>query len=203
MKKYYHNSIRHINSVTKILILAFLMLAGVYCLQKFFNYWNFQSPILLRFQLPVKRVYLYENKMMIEPLTPTPTRKEGPKKSIILPSPTPTPKKKTSLTTDQTIADYIASKNWDYSTAIRLAKSENFWNLNKHFDCRRTNVNKDGSIDRGIFQINSIHTDISPEDAFDCFKNIDYAYNLWKRQGWYPWSAWLNGSYLAHNEIIY
>ena len=67
------------NTLTKILILAFLILAGGYLVQKFFQYWNFQSPILLRFQLPIKRVYLYENKMRIEPLpSPTPTKKVAP-----------------------------------------------------------------------------------------------------------------------------
>ena len=203
MKNYLKDSTNHINDLTKILILAFLILAGGYLTQKFFQFYNFQSPILLRFQLPIKRVYLYQNSRSIEPLTPTSKPRQQPKKAPNL-SPTPTiTKPKASLTTDQTIADYIRSKDWDYSIAIRLAKSENFWNLNKHFDCRRTNINKDSSIDRGIFQINSIHTDISPDDAFDCFKNIDYAYNLWKRQGWNPWSAFNNGSYLAHNEVIY
>ncbi len=79
------------NTLTKILILAFLILAGGYLVQKFFQYWNFQSPVMINFRSPLKRVYLYENKMRIEPLTPTPRRKEGPKKSI-LPSPTSTPK---------------------------------------------------------------------------------------------------------------
>lgn len=89
MKNYLKESTKHTNTVTKILILAFLILAGGYLVQKFFQYYNFQSPVTMKFRLPVKRVYLYENSRSIEPLTPTPTRKEGPKKSIILPSPTP------------------------------------------------------------------------------------------------------------------
>ena len=200
---YYQRSAKKLNTITKILILSFFILAVGYLVQKFFQYWNFQSPILIQLRLPIKRIYLYQNARSIEPLPTTIPRKQDGKERQILPTLTPTPKPKASLTTDQTIADYIASKDWDYGTAIRIAKSENFWNFNKHFDCNRTNVNKDGSIDRGIFQINSVHTDISPEDAFDCFKNIDYAYNLWKRQGWQPWSAYTNLSYLGHDETIY
>lgn len=206
MKNYFERSARKMNTVTVIFILAFFILAIFYCGYKFSKYWEFQNPISIR---PLfKRVYLYENYLKIEPLKPTPTI-----------SPTPTPKKSTkpqgspknapilkssgSMSTDQTIADYISSKDWDYSVAIRLAKSENFYNFNKHFDCNRTNVNKDGSIDRGIFMINSVHdSQISPEDAFNCFKNIDFAYNLYKRSGWSPWVAYTTGRYLAHSEDI-
>lgn len=190
------------NTLTVILILAFFILATFYSGYKFSKYFEFQNP----FRSPFKRVYLYENSRKIEPLKPTPTSIPPTEKKI---KPQESPKNGANLknpgamSTDQTIADYISSKDWDYSIAIRIAKSENFWNLNKHFDCRRTNVNKNGSIDRGIFQINSVHTDISPEDAFNCFKNIDYAYNLWKRQGWQPWSAYTNLSYLGHDETIY
>ena len=204
IKNYYHRSAKRMNLVTKILILAFLILTIFYLGYKFSKYWEYQNPISIR--SPFKRVYIYENAHKIEPLKPTPTVSPTPKKLTKpqgSPKNTPILKNPGSMSTDQTIADYISSKDWDYSIAIRLAKSENFWNFNKHFDCRRTNVNKDGSIDRGIFQINSIHTDISPEDAFNCFKNIDYAYKLYKRQGWIPWSAYNNLSYLAHNEVIY
>jgi hypothetical protein len=119
MKKYYHNSIRHINTVTKILILAFLILAGGYLAQKFFNYWNFQSPIL--FRSPFKRVYVYPNSQSIEPLTSTPTRKDKPSHAVILPSPTVTPKPKASI---QSFAKYLTSngaKNREYALAY-LAK---------------------------------------------------------------------------------
>lgn len=111
--------------------------------------------------------------------------------------------------TDKEIAEYIKSKGWDYSIAIRLAKSENFWNLTHSFNCSRTHTNNDGSVDVGIFQINSIHTrnlaklGMTMEDMKDCKKNINYAYKMWKDQGGFQaWSAFTNESYKNHDESI-
>lgn len=113
-----------------------------------------------------------------------------------------------SQATDKEIAEYIKSKDWPYEDAIRIAKSENYWNLTKSFDCARTHVNKNGSTDVGIFMINSIHEKrlkklgMTMEDMKDCKKNIDYAYEwLYKYQGWNPWYAYLNGSYLSHSIV--
>ena len=52
MKKYYLRSAMKINTVTKILILSFFILATGYLVQKFFQYWNFQSPVLIQIRLP-------------------------------------------------------------------------------------------------------------------------------------------------------
>ena len=130
------------------------------------------------------------------------------------PSPTTTPVshkldisdlKKTdsaSGVSDQEIKDYIRSKDWDDSIAIRVAKSENAWNLTRSFDCARVGYNNDkhNSRDRGIFQINDYwHPHFSDEQAFDCFENIDYAYEIYKSRGnWSAWYAYSNGSYLNH-----
>lgn len=56
-------------------------------------------------------------------------------------------------------------------------------------------VNTNRTIDRGVFQINSIHKDISNKDAFDWKKNTDYAIKMMKRQGFNPWVAYKTGSY--------
>lgn len=60
--------------------------------------------------------------------------------------------------------------------------------------CRKDaiNHNKNGSIDEGVFQINSIH---KQSNMMDYKKNISYAYRLYKGQGWRPWSTYINGSY--------
>lgn len=169
---------------------------------------NFYSKYELYFRSPLQNPLVFHEKIL-----PMPTKMPTP---TIVPSPSVMPTKapvKRSLVpvayasdnqpTDQEIADYIKSKAWPYETALRVAKSENFWNLTKSFDCGRTNTNNNGSTDRGIFQINSIHDKkISPEDAFDCFKNIDYAYEMWSVQGWNPWYAYKNGSYLTHDLSI-
>ena len=114
---------------------------------------------------------------------------------------------------DAQIAKLIKGKGWDYSIAIRVAKSENFWNLTESFDCVRDNAgtNDDGSIDYGIFEINTVHRPeveaiykMPFEEAMtDCERNIDYAYYyLYKTQGWNPWSAWKSGIYLNHTEEL-
>lgn len=137
-----------------------------------------------------------------------------PNMEIVIPTNTPTPIPTTTpeptKPSDKLIADMIKSKNWDYSIAIRLAKSENFWNKTKSFDCARVGgINSDGSWDTGLFQINSIHARTlakygwTLEDMKDCKKNIEFAYNhIYKSRGWSAWSAYNNKSYLAHSESI-
>lgn len=60
------------------------------------------------------------------------------------------------------------------------------------------NENDNGSTDRGLFQINSVHDDqISPEDAFKAIPNAAYAYKLSNEgQNWSPWAAYGGSRYL-------
>ena len=111
---------------------------------------------------------------------------------------------------DLDIARMIKAKSWPYSIAIRLAKSENYWNQNQRFECDKVGpINKDGSYDVGLFQINTVHIPTlkrvygwTMEDMKDCKKNITFAHDwLFAAQGWNPWSAYNNGSYLNHSEI--
>jgi hypothetical protein len=58
-------------------------------------------------------------------------------------------------------------------------------------------ANSDGSTDRGLFQINSVHSDLlssgqwnNPND------NARMAYSVWHGQGWQGWSTYNNGKYL-------
>lgn len=125
------------------------------------------------------------------------------------PTPTPTvPELINKRPSDEFVADLVRSYPWDYSVAIRLAKSENYYNLTGSFDCARTHTNNDGSVDVGLFQINSIHSQrlsslgMTMEDMKDCRKNADYAFNwVYKHSGWSPWSAYNNGSYINHSVI--
>lgn len=148
---------------------------------------------------------------VIDPKNPEPGIKN------VTPSPTPTPKKKAlkidvvrdveasevSISDEEIIA-YIQSKDWDDTVAVALAKSENFWNYNKSFNCSRTGgLNKNGTRDHGLWQINDIHINsgaITLEDANDCYKATDFAYGLYKGRGgnFSAWSAYNNGSYLNH-----
>ena len=95
------------------------------------------------------------------------------------------------------IEKYICDKFgvMDCKIALSIAKAES--NLN----CNAFNINTNGSVDLGIFQLNSVHLKKGGEwtlaNMSDCEKNVDLAYQLWTEQGWHVWSAFLNGSYLA------
>lgn len=188
--------------VIAIILTVIMLLTGIVLgVNSWFERYHFRthSPIEVKLFVPI----------WIEKRTPI----------IRSPIPTVTPKKQSALPTmnveaaehkptDQEVANYIASKSWDYGVALRLAKSENFYNLTKSFDCSRTNTNTNGSTDYGLFQINSVHSKRiakhgwTLEDMKNCYKNADMAFELQQEQGWGIWSAYNNGSYLGHDLSI-
>lgn len=156
---------------------------------------------------------IYEKKVV----SPLPPKKAPPSKPQSLKMP-PAQASSSNKTTEEEqsdiqIAQLIRDKNWDYSIAIRVAKSENFWNLTKSFDCTRDNAgtNWDGTVDVGLFAINSTHrgaVEVTYREPFDvamrdCKKNLDFAYyHLYKNSGWNPWVSYKTGRYLEHTEGI-
>ena len=58
-----------------------------------------------------------------------------------------------------------------------------------------TGLNRDGSNDKGLFQINSIHG-FSDAERLDPIRNIEIAFRIWQNQGYRAWSAYSNGTYL-------
>jgi cell wall-associated NlpC family hydrolase len=75
---------------------------------------------------------------------------------------------------------------------MAIAKGESGWNP------RATHNNSNGSIDQGIFQINSIHkARYAGQDIFDPQTNINVAYQVWKDAGgsWRPWVVYQTGKY--------
>jgi hypothetical protein len=64
------------------------------------------------------------------------------------------------------------------NTALTIMKCESGGRANA------MNVNSGGSIDRGLFQINSCH---GTHSTFDPEKNVAYAYRLYRSSGWKPW----------------
>jgi len=64
-----------------------------------------------------------------------------------------------------------------------------------------TGLNRDGSNDKGLFQINSIHRDlIGDTERFDPARNIDVAFQIYRgaKYNWTPWSAYNSGAYLKY-----
>lgn len=196
--------------ISILIFLAVLILSVIIASDSFYDRYD------ITVQNPFRALIVVEDRQQDRKIiSPLPDQPEVGKKKRI----TPTSKDQSyvpqvqaemavykTVTSDVEIARYIASKNWDYSTAIRIAKSENFWNKTNSFDCTRVGaVNNDGTRDYGLWQINEIHIRsgrITQADALDCFKATDFAFRLYNdRENWSAWSAYNNGSYLNHSEI--
>lgn len=74
------------------------------------------------------------------------------------------------------------------SVMIAIAKAESGLNT------KAVNVNRNESIDIGLFQINSVHG-YDELSLFDAEKNIKAARKIYDQQGLRAWAAFKNGSY--------
>jgi hypothetical protein len=73
------------------------------------------------------------------------------------------------------------------------------WAENGTRACNRTHINKDKSIDVGVFQLNSVH---SPKgNLYDCLENIRIAKAIFKRQGWSPWIVYQTKAYIKYKKF--
>lgn len=62
--------------------------------------------------------------------------------------------------------------------------------------------NPDGSIDRGLWQINSSHAQFDPQKLVsDPLYNCQAAFSLYHSQGYTAWTTYTNGAYLAHKAV--
>jgi hypothetical protein len=78
--------------------------------------------------------------------------------------------------------------------ALAIQRSEN-----PQGTCEIYHYNRDGTLDWGYFQINTIHLKrrgVNLRDLLDCKANIDFAYQLYiENQGFTPWSVYNTGRY--------
>ena len=87
--------------------------------------------------------------------------------------------------------DLISQYNWDVRVAYAIMMAESRGNPNiinwrdKHRTCG-------GSF--GLFQLACFRG--SKETLLDPETNVKMAYEIWKREGWRPWGAYTNKSYL-------
>jgi hypothetical protein len=89
---------------------------------------------------------------------------------------------------------YICNKFGDQcKTALAVAMAESRQNP------EALNKNTNGTFDIGTFQINSIHFKRCPlKQLVDPYGNIDCAFEIYSEQGWNPWVAYKNKSYLNY-----
>lgn len=83
--------------------------------------------------------------------------------------------------------------DWDVTTAFAVCMAESGGNTGA-----TGRPNYDGSVDRGLMQVNSIHADMvdSLESLYDPATNLKVAYSLYtKNHDFTPWSAFNNGQY--------
>ncbi len=96
------------------------------------------------------------------------------------------------MATGAEVASWSRAVGWtgdDLVTAIAVAKAESSWNA-----AAVNRANRNGSIDYGLFQINSIHNPTEQEKT-DGPANARRAYQIWRASGWRAWSAYNSGSY--------
>lgn len=80
----------------------------------------------------------------------------------------------------ETVLAMLSDEGISSITADRIITCESTWNP------RAYNVNKNGSNDAGLWQINSVHG-LSVEDRMDVEKSTRFAIKLIKTQGFKPW----------------
>src|SRR3990167_9284773 len=72
----------------------------------------------------------------------------------------------------------------DAELADRIIQHESWWNPDN------SHLNKDGSLDRGLFMINNVyHSEVSDECAYDWFCSTREAIRIAKSRGWSEWVA--------------
>lgn len=173
-----------------ILIVVILILTASYSTLIAVNNWfnghqfQFNKPVVIQLNKPIEVI---ERKVTILELV---------QKRDSLPEPK----------TD--IEKYICEKwgVYDCKIALAVAKAEGLkYDENGEVIPDLFNINTNGSMDVGVFQINSIHykkPQCKLRDMTDPIKNVDCAYSIYEGSGWGAWSAFKNGSYEKHLQKL-
>lgn len=156
-------------------VIATLVLTSAYSMYEFVNTHEFKTPIIIKFQNPT------------------------PRKAVKLESPVGS---KSAGFIRQAYASDRVPTNEEYirekfgkagDIAVAVAKAESGLRADAY------HVNTNGTIDLGVFQINTVHFEkegCSPIDLLDFRKNVDCAYKIYEASGFNPWVAYTTGSYL-------
>lgn len=88
---------------------------------------------------------------------------------------------------EQTIIEYIITETKE--AGMNLNDVVKIISCESGFKTDVVVIEPNKSLSYGIWQINSVHKDISNADKLDYKKATDYAIKLWQKQGWAPWSC--------------
>lgn len=92
----------------------------------------------------------------------------------------------------------IGQYDWNVQIAYAIMRAENT-GCDPAIDNR--GLNSDGSVDYGLFQVNSVHAaEVGGNLAalYDPATNIRVAYTIYSGSGWRAWSTYNNGRYLRY-----
>lgn len=93
----------------------------------------------------------------------------------------------------------IDQYNWNTNVAFAVMRAENP-------GCNPASTSKpnwNGSVDRGLFQVNSIHADMVNGNLAALYNpttNVATAYRIYSGGGWKRWSTFNSGKYLSYLE---
>lgn len=94
--------------------------------------------------------------------------------------------------------DYVEGYDWNVRVAYAICMAESRGNVRAN----NAGLNRNGTVDYGLMQINSIHADMvggELEKLYDPEVNVGVAYKLYKARGDFTaWSAYNNKSYLMY-----
>lgn len=101
------------------------------------------------------------------------------------------------------IAKLAYEAGWIDADRLLVAVSVCIAESNGYTHARHTNA--DGSIDRGLWQINSSHTDITDAQADDPVRATAFARNLYEAHNntFTPWAAFTNLAYRGPRAMPY
>jgi hypothetical protein len=84
-----------------------------------------------------------------------------------------------------------------YKAGIDVDKADKIIECESHYNENAININRDKTFDAGIWQINSIHKDITLKDKIDYKESTKWAINKIKRDGGF--NAWACNRLIARN----
>lgn len=132
------------------------------------------------------------NSPQLTPKIETAAKNSSPSKTVeVLPSPRPKLASSQNFGRCEEFRNLVEKYDWNANTMLAIARAES--GCNPLAD--NTGLNRDGTNDKGLFQINSIHG-FSDAERLDPVRNTEIAYRIWKSQSYRAWSAFNNGSYL-------